>query len=119
MDRTEDLIQSFSRHSHDFGLVTSLPSKPLDGDRCTYTDSRENPTYRWDLIFNGRSQSPYKWEYTGGTPMQGAADASRSSSSTTYVAPATDPISLALPLAGDYDITIKSRLEVSGSERNV
>src|SRR4051812_20323941 len=85
-------------------LVTSLPTSPVDGQVIDYLADATNGVV-WHLRYRLASASIYKWEYVGGpalvTETTPAGD--DSTTSTTYVALAT-PTTLALPLAGDYDI---------------
>lgn len=89
--------------------VTSLPSSPANGQECYYLADSTNGVV-WHLKYRSASGSSYKWEYVGGAPLTARSDPNRSTTSTTYVAPATDPMSITIPLAGDYDISIEGAM---------
>lgn len=87
-------------------LVTALPSSPADGETVVLTDSLASPTYRWLLRYAAGSSSAYKWEALGGSPLHAAVDADDDlgSALSSWLSGATPGPSVAVPLAGDYDV---------------
>ena len=83
--------------------VTSLPGSPVDGQEVILTDSLTAPTYRWRLQYES---STSKWWFLGGTPLIVEVATNEGTSSGTYTALATAGPSIALPVAGDYDVEI-------------
>jgi hypothetical protein len=94
----------------DYGIVTALPTNPTpeSGDRCVFTDSLVNPTYRWQLVYNAASASAYKWEFVGGNPRFAEVATQEIRASNIYGSLATAGPSVTVPLAGDYDVEIGS-----------
>lgn len=87
--------------------VTSLPSNPVDGQEC-YFVADATAGVVWHLRYNAASASPYKWEVVGGSELSASVQttAGELTTSTTYADITTPGPSIALPLAGDYDVTI-------------
>lgn len=88
-------------------IVTSLPGLPADGDKVIFTDSTSAPTYQWLLQYVSAKASN-KWIFLGGDPIisEVATEETITSGSTTYVALTTAGPSIAVPVAGDYIVTI-------------
>lgn len=84
-----------------FGLVTSLPTSPAVGDRCTYKADNTNGIF-WELVYD--ASGSYPWKYVGGAPLINEVDTDESTTSTTYANLATTGPSLTTPLAGDFII---------------
>lgn len=92
---------------------TSLPSPAVDGQEIYYrADSTNGRIWhlRYRNAFNGGSAT-YPWEYIGGPAFvssvkDGTISDSETTTSTSYTALATAGPSVALPLAGDYEVTI-------------
>jgi hypothetical protein len=82
-------------------LVTALPGSPTNGQECVFTDSLTAPTYYWHLKYNSTTT---KWHYVGGTPLFVEVATDEATTSTSYAALTTAGPSIALPLAGDYDV---------------
>lgn len=92
----------------DHGLVTTLPSPAGRGDVCRYYADANNGVI-WDLIYDGKGN--YPWKKVGGPPLTTFASPSRElTNKTAYQSLAIDPLKVTLPLKGDYDITIASRV---------
>ncbi len=60
---------------------------------------------QWHLAYES-GEATYKWRYIGGPPMFSEVTASEGVASATYAALATAGPSIAIPLAGDYDVEI-------------
>jgi len=88
----------------DHGLVESLPtSAALFGDTCTFMADKADGVF-WQLIYSGEGE--YPWKKIGGPPLSERSDTDRFlTNQTTYVSLPTDPLSITLPLKGDWDIT--------------
>lgn len=90
-------------------LVTALPGSPADGQECYFQSSAmATDGVAWHLRYRSASASAYKWEFLGGAALLTGSVNARTVTSTTYVAIPTDPCTLTIPLAGDYDITIQA-----------
>jgi hypothetical protein len=83
--------------------VTSLPGSPVDGQECYFVADPANGIL-WHLRYNAGSASAYKWEVVGGSPLYAEVPAQESTASASFVALTTAGPSIALPLAGDYDV---------------
>lgn len=85
--------------------VSVLPSSPVNGEEV-YFVADATAGVIWHLRYNSGSASPYKWEVVGGPPLQSevVTSANETTSSTSFVALTTAGPSIALPLAGEYDI---------------
>lgn len=96
----------------DFGLVTELPtSKVLVGDLCTYKASAENGVY-WHLVYDGEGE--YPWKKIGGAALVARQDTGRSlTNQTAFANLPTDPLSISVPLKGDYDISILAGIDTA------
>lgn len=95
----------------DFGLVTELPTRAGRGDRCTYLADAANGV-AWELIHTGELVS-YPWLKVGGPPLFAYSDTQRQLINDTgevYKSLPTDPLSLTVPLGGDYDITVQAQI---------
>ena len=92
----------------DFGIVRALPTNAGIGDRCSYQfeTTTNAPNGLWELVYDGVGIHP--WKCVGGAPMYAEDNDARSTTSATYVDVPTDPMSITVPLAGDYLITIQS-----------
>lgn len=88
-------------------LVSSLPASPKDGQTVDYLADATNGVV-WRLRYRAASGSTHKWEFVGGPPLTGEVEASESTASTTYAALTTAGPSITLPLAGDYDVTLRA-----------
>lgn len=88
------------------GYGTALPGSPTDGDQFILVDSTSAPTYSWLLRYVS-AKSSNKWIFIGGTPIQDeVATAEATSSTGSYIALATAGPSIAVPVAGDYIVTL-------------
>lgn len=66
---------------------TAFPASPVDGQEYTLVDSTSNPSYIWRFRYNNGSSSAYKWEFVGGSYLEGTT-------------------TLTIPRAGDYYVEI-------------
>lgn len=89
-------------------VVTSLPSNPYDGQEIEYVADSTNGVV-WRFRYRAASGSSYKWEFVGGRPLYSEVTTTESTTSGSYAALATAGPSVALPFAGDYDVTIGCR----------
>jgi len=90
-------------------LVTTLPPTPIDGQEIRFLADATNGVV-WNLRYRAASSSAYKWELIGGSPLYAEVMALETVNSTTYVDLATVGPAVALPLAGDYMVTIGARI---------
>jgi hypothetical protein len=81
------------------------PGSPSDGDLWLLPADATNGV-NWLFRYNAGSASASKWECIGGVPLFAEVDTSETTASATYAALATAGPSIALPRAGDYDVTI-------------
>jgi hypothetical protein len=89
--------------------VLALPTSPVDGQEVYYVADSTNGVL-WHLRYNAASGSAYKWEFVGGTELYAEVTAIESTTASTYVALATAGPTIALPLAGDYEVTLGTRI---------
>jgi hypothetical protein len=99
-------------------VVTTLPASPWDGQEV-YFLANAAQGIMWHLRYRVAAVGPYKWEVIGGSSLQ-AQDTSIRDLYISAVYPLWDVLydassgnapatmTLTLPLAGDYDITIAS-----------
>jgi hypothetical protein len=92
--------------------ATSLPGSPVDGQHSTLTDSTTVPTYAWQFVY---SAAAAKWVFIGGSPKTSQVATSETTTSTTYAALTTAGPSVALPLAGTYEIIIGCTMLATGN----
>ena len=85
-------------------LVTALPSPPADGDECYFVASAAAGVV-WHLRYRAASASAYKWERLGGGDLFVQEDTTISVSPPGW-SPGASPVTLTLPLAGDYDLEV-------------
>ena len=88
------------------GLVTSLPSSPVDGQECYYQNAAmATDGLVWHLRYRSAGGT-YKWEFVGGPALLAATTVATLSmgriGTTVYVASG----SVTVPLAGEYDTEI-------------
>lgn len=125
-DQTADVIKvydaddttwrtlSFASSGTSISAGTSLPSSPTDGDVYIYNADTTDGV-KWMFQYRNAGASGKKWEFIGGSPLYEEDPDTRSTTSTSYVSVPTDPITITIPLAGDYDIEIQSSLYTLGS----
>lgn len=92
----------------------TLPSNPDHGELFVLTVA---DGLAWNFRYNAGSASSFKWEFTGGPPLQAysaGAVATASSSYTDLGGPA-----VTIPLAGDYMVTISCTMGSSGADNMV
>jgi len=86
-------------------IVSALPGSPVDGDVCYYQDAAMATAGTvWQLRYRSGGGTS-KWEFIGGAPLYSSVATSGSTSSSSFVAIGAGP-AIALPLAGDYLISI-------------
>lgn len=99
-------------------LVTSLPSGPADGDECHLlvdaTGTYGGP-YLWHCRYRAATPAPYRWHVVGGPEVfvEGSAFTGGPYAVTTTYANLAGPVSLVLPNAGVYDVSIESWIAVT------
>ena len=90
------------------GLVTSLPSSPIDGQECYYLADDANGVI-WHLRYRAASASPYKWEVVGGSALHAYVAARQTKAAGgAFGALATAGPSITVPVAGDYRVQVSS-----------
>lgn len=88
-------------------FVAALPGTPADGDEVFFqTAAMATNGIAWHLRYRAASTSAYKWEFVGGGPLYSEILTTETTTSATYVALATAGPDIALPLAGDYLVTV-------------
>lgn len=102
-----DTVSSYSAGIIGPPRVTALPANPVDGQEC-YFVADATAGVVWHLRYNAASASPYKWEFVGGSEMRDeiVTAAGENTSSTSYTTLTTPGPSIAVPLAGEYDIEL-------------
>lgn len=95
-------------------LTAALPGSPADGDMCIYTDSLSAPTYAWLLQYIAAKASN-KWQFLGGSPLYAEVTTRETTGSTSYTALTTAGPSVTVPLAGDYEVTVGSEVDILAS----
>jgi microcystin-dependent protein len=90
-------------------VVTALPVVPYDGQEIYYLADATNGVM-WHLRYRAASASAYKWEYVGGAPLHAAETATHNPVTNTAAADKNGGPTLAIPLAGDYEITFVAEL---------
>lgn len=98
-------------------IVTALPGSPVEGQEIFLVDSLTAPTRLWHLKYFGALAGTSKWWVISATPLFAEVLTSENTTSTTYTALATAGPSIALPLAGDYDVEVSARLG-TGAQRD-
>lgn len=98
-------------------FVTTLPVTAQDGDEVRYlADSTAGVV--WHLRYRASAPSIYRWEFIGGSSLYSEVATEEvygpSGSSDTFGDLATVGPSVALPLAGDYDVQAGCRGHVNG-----
>jgi hypothetical protein len=91
-------------------IVSSLPGSPVDGQIINYQDATmASSGVVWRLRYRSGATGSYKWEFVGGAPLSIQNDNLWTVNSTTaYGGPANNE-TLAIPLSGDYEVTIRHR----------
>lgn len=94
--------------------VSSLPGSPTDGQEVFFDTGTAGVI--WYLRYNASASGSYKWEFLGGPPLVAASNTTRSlTNQTSYTNLPTDPLSIELPLSGDFDVKIEAQIQLSGS----
>ena len=97
--------------STNWGIVEALPGGAVVGDFCTF---KAAATIFWELAYTG--EATYPWAKVGGPPLNARSDTARAlASQTTYASLPTDPLSITLPLAGDYDIRVEADVDTKAA----
>jgi hypothetical protein len=90
--------------SRDWGIVTALPTGAKSGDVCTY---KAAAGVYWRLTYTAES-AEFPWNKIGGAPLIAVSNVARKLVGETYTSLPTDPLSITVPLKGDYDMTIQA-----------
>lgn len=106
---TSDILSGGNRW---YGIVKALPTKPtpVAGDRCAFEAAAN---VLWLFVFDGTW-----WNFIGGPPLIAASNVERALAKEPYTSLPTDPLSIVVPLQGDYDITISGNLNNVAANRN-
>lgn len=80
--------------------VLALPTSPVDGQEVYYVADSTNGVL-WHLRYNAASASAYKWEFVGGAELFGVGSGANQTLTTAGV---NTNCSVAIPLAGTYDV---------------
>lgn len=91
------------------GFGTSLPGSPSNGDEYILTDSTSAPTYAWRFRYVS-AKSSNKWVFIGGNDLLAAVDTNETTSSSSYTALTTAGPSVAVPVAGDYIVSLGAQM---------
>lgn len=94
-------------------VVTALPGGPVDGQVINFLADAANGIV-WRLRYRAASASAYKWEYLGGAELSAFIAGATAGTVSTLYGDLGGP-SLAIPLAGDYDITIAAQLTTNAA----
>lgn len=92
-------------------VVTALPAGPTDGDEVYFQSTTMAASgIMWHLRYRAAATGSYKWEFVGGSDFMSTTGAVSgiTAASPTY-ALLSGP-SFTIPVAGDYDVAIESRL---------
>lgn len=92
---------------------TTFPAAPADGQEYVYVADSTNGVF-WR--FRWYAASSY-WAFIGGPPLYNEILTSEATTSASYVDLGTVGPSIALPFAGDYDVTIGADVRLSAAER--
>lgn len=99
-------------HGKDWGIVNALPTGALYGDTCVYIAANNtNGGVYWNLIYDGQGSFP--WKVVGGPPLWSEVVTAESRTTASYGALTTAGPSITVPLAGDYDVSVGSMVEMS------
>ena len=93
-------------------IVSALPGSPFDGQEIYFQNAAmATDGIVWHLRYRSGGGT-YKWEFLGGPALYSEVTTAEAlGSSGAYVALATAGPSAALPLAGDYDVSIGFRAD--------
>jgi len=93
-------------NAKDYGLVGSLPVGAPLGSRCIF---QVTASVFWHLINDG--VQPFPWKKIGGPPLEEQSDTARElTNKVAYESLPSDPLTIEVPLKGDYDITIQGQM---------
>jgi hypothetical protein len=110
---TVSLLRYSGTEWHQVGVppyVTALPTPPFDGFEVFYAADASSGVI-WHLRYRSGGGT-HKWEYVGGPPLYAETTTNETRTSSTYgdlSGGATGP-AITLPLAGDYDVEVGSRV---------
>jgi hypothetical protein len=95
-------------------LVTALPTPLYDGQEILFADSLTAPTYMWRLKWIAATA---KWWFLGGNDLltQYTGATITATTNATWQDPATNTMSLTVPVTGTYRITMGLKATVSGA----
>jgi len=99
----------------DIPLVTDLPVNPQDGDEVYFVADSTNGIL-WHFRYRAAAPSAYRWEAVGAqVPLHAETATSESTTSLSFVDLATVGPAIALPLDGDYDVTVGARIQTASA----
>jgi len=84
-------------------IGTALPGSPADGQEAILVDSLTAPTYAWRFRYLAAKASN-RWLFIGGAPLLSEVATPDNVASASYVSLATPGPSVAIPVAGDYQV---------------
>lgn len=91
--------------AHIIPVVTTLPAMPVDGQEVYFLADAANGVV-WHLKYRAADPSAYKWQVLSGAALFSEVVPGETRTNAAYGPLATAGPSIALPLAGDYDIDI-------------
>lgn len=91
----------------DISYGTSLPGSPFDQQQHVLVDNATAPTWSWLLQYVA-AKSSNKWVFLGGSAAYAEVATLESTTSATYVALTTAGPSVAIPVAGNYTVTVEA-----------
>jgi hypothetical protein len=68
----------------------------------------------WHFVYES-TETTYKWRFIGGPPLTAEVTTDETTTSTSYAALTTAGPAVALPRAGDYDVTVETLCDVATS----
>lgn len=100
-------------------IVSALPGSPFDGQEIYYQNAAMATA---GVVWHFRYRSgggTYKWEFLGGPALYSEVAVTENINSASYVALTTAGPSVALPLGGDFDVSIGFRPDSVTATSNV
>ena len=91
---------------------TTFPASPKDGQMFGYQVDADTI---WQFRYDSGITDAYKWVFSGGAPVRASVTTAQSTASTSYVNLATVGPTVTVPLAGDYTISVSSKMSAASS----